>query len=400
MEKITGGMSKTFWQNRRTIIVIHEATTGLAYDLRDYLLKQSVQELLFISHPLIYLKENLKKSSKYELYRRGKLIKSKRAFHWILPEPFLYLKDFFYTIFWCLRTGGKYNIFFGVDNLNAFSGCVLRFLTRVDRVIYYVIDYVPQRFSNKLLNDIYHRIEKFCAKYCDWTWNLSPRMIEARRKKWHMDFPHQLVVWHGVNFARIKRVPFENINETEILYMGTLLKKQGVQLVIESLPFIIKKAPKVRLTIIGKGPYERELKKLVDKLSLEKYVDFLGYIPSHQEVENRIARAAITIALYDRKHDDFSYYSDPGKIKTYLGAGVPVVMTDVPYVAREVEKARCGFIVQYKRDELVETLVKFLLNKKLMKSYRINALNFAKKYDWDSVFAKALAPLTASYNAK
>lgn len=400
MEKITGGMSKTFWQNRRTVIVIHEATTGLAYDLRDYLLKQDIQELLFISHPLIYLKENLKKSSRYELYKKNKLIKTKTAFHWVLPAPLLYLKDFFYTIFWCMTISRKYDIFFGVDNLNAFSGCVLRLLKRVERVIYYVIDYVPQRFTNKSLNEIYHRIEKFSAQHCDWTWNLSPRMIEARRKKWHRDFPHQLVVWHGVNFARIKRVPFEEINKGEILYMGTLLKKQGVQLVIESLPYIIKKAPMVRLTIIGQGPYEAELKKLVQKLNLEKYVEFLGYIPNHRKVEDRIARAAIAVALYDRKYDDFSYYTDPGKIKIYLGAGVPVVMTDVPYVAREVEKARCGFIVEYKRGKLVNTLLKFFSNKKIMRDYRLNALKFAKKYDWNSVFAKALIPLIASYNAK
>lgn len=386
-------MNKSFWGKSKAVIVIHEATTGIAYDLRDYLLKSGIQELLFIAHPLLYLKENFKKSSRYELYRNGKLVKRKAAFHWILPEPLLYIKDFFYTVLWCMAISNKYTIFFGVGNLNAFSGNFLKLLNRIDKVIYYVIDYVPQRFNNKLLNGIYHRIEKLCAKKSDWIWNLSPRMIEARSKRWNMNFPNQLVVPHGVHIARIKRVFFDKINKSEILYMGMLLEKQGIQLVIESLPYILKKIPNLKLTIIGKGPYEYHLKELVKKLSLEKYIEFLGYIPSHQDLENRIAKAAIAIALYNREYDQFSYFADPGKIKNYLGAGVPVILTDVPYVAREVVKAKCGFIIEYSKTELIHVLTEYFRDKQLMRTYRKNALDFAEKYDWDIVFAKALAPL-------
>ena len=76
---MTSENSKIYWAKSKAVIVIHEATTGFAYDLRDYLLKLGIQELLFIAHPLLYLKENFKKSSRYELYRNGKLIKSKVA---------------------------------------------------------------------------------------------------------------------------------------------------------------------------------------------------------------------------------------------------------------------------------------------------------------------------------
>lgn len=400
MKKNNPDKEKNYWVNKKAIVVFHEATTGLAYDLRDYLLKQGIRELLFISHPLIYLKENLKKSSRYELYRQNKLIKTKTAFHWVLPAPLLYLKDFFYTIFWCMTISRKYDLFFGIDNLNAFSGCFLRLLKRVERVIYYVIDYVPQRFTNKPLNEIYHRIEKFSAQHCDWTWNLSPRMIEARRKKWQRNFPHQLVVWHGVNFERIKKVPFEDINRYEIIYMGTIFKRQGIQLIVETLPLLIKKIPQIRLTIIGKGPYEEELIKLVSKLELNNCVAFLGYIPDHMEIENRIARSAIALALYDPRDDNFVYYTDPGKVKIYLGAGVPVIITDATAIAREIKKAKCGFLVNYNREELLAVLLNFFSNQDLMIKYRANTLEFAKNYDWNYLFSKALDPLTGGSKVK
>lgn len=385
-------MNKAFWQNCQAVIVVHEATTGLVYDLRDYLLKQGVEKLLFISHPLIYLKDNLKKSSRYELYKAGKLIKTKTAFHWVLPEPLLYLKDFFYTIYWCLTVSRKCDIFLGINNLNAFSGCLLKFLRRVDRVIYYVIDYIPQRFSNRVLNEIYHQIEKFSAQYSDWTWNLSPRMIEARRKKWQINFPHQLVVPHGIHFARIKRLSFNEVDKQEILYMGTIFKKQGIQLVIEALPEIVKKIPQIKFCLIGKGPYEQELKQLVHKLNLKQQVEFLGYIPDHRQVENRIASAAVGLAMYEGLRRNFVYYTDPGKVINYLGAGVPVFITNVPYIAKVIERAGCGIIVPYKKEKFAEELIRFLLDEEKMKSYRLNALKFAQKYDWDKIFFQALSP--------
>ncbi|RJQ37765.1 glycosyltransferase [Candidatus Microgenomates bacterium] len=386
-------INKKLIENGKVVIVFHEATTGLAYDLRDYLLKNGVEKLLFISHPLLYLKENFKKTSRYEFYKKGKLIKTHNAFHWALPEMFLYIKDCFYSIFWCLKMGGNFDYYFGIGNLNAFSGYVLKLFGKVDKVIYYVIDYVPERFNNGLVNSIYHRIEKICAEKSNWTWNLSPRMIEGRSKKWGKSFPNQMVVPHGVNFNRIKRLRITEINKNEILYMGTLLEKQGIQLVIQALTIVKKKIPEIKLTIIGKGPYERELKKLVDKLGVQNHVEFLGYIEDHKSVENRIAKAAITIALYDKKRDQFTYYADPGKIKNYLGAGIPVIMTDIPYVAKQVEKAKCGFIISYNKLDLAKLLIKYFTDINLMKTYRQNAVTFAKNYDWDLVFDRGFGEL-------
>lgn len=392
-------MHKNIIPRLKAIVVIHEATTGPGHDLRDFLLQQGIDELLLIAHPLLFVKENLKKSSRYELYKNSKLVKEKTAFHWIGPEYLLYVKDFIYTLWWSLRLIGKCDIFFGLGNLNALAGCILKLVGRTSKVIYYVIDYIPQRFSNKLVNKVYQRIEKFCALKSDWTWNLSPVMIEERNKKWKIEFFHQLVVMHGVHFKRIKRFPFKEVDKSEILYMGALLKKQGIQLVLEALPEIKKRITNAKFTIIGSGPYENELRKLVKKLDLDERVHFLGYIPNHEEVENRMAKAAVAVALYEENPDNYTYYTDPGKVKNYLGAGVPVIITDVPYIARIIEKARCGIIVSYQKKELAKKLISFLSDEKTMREYRMNAVKFARQYDWDLVFAQALEPLLENINA-
>lgn len=382
-------MRKFSWRDSRAVVVLHESTTGPGHDLRDYLLKLHVKELIFITHPLLYHKENFKNVSKYVVYNEKRAYKYGKASHWVLPEPILYIKDVLYTLFWCFAVQGKIDVFVGVGNLNALSGIILKKLRKVNTVVYYVIDYVPNRFHNRIFNALYHSIERLAAEGADASWNLSPRMISAREKKWKKKFPNQIVVPHGVHYARIKHVPFEKIKKNEIIYMGGLFKKQGIQLVLESLPKVVKKLPETKFVIIGKGPYEKELKLLVRKLKLRRNVSFFGYIPDHAKVENKIAEAALAMALYDKKFDEFTYFTDPGKIKNYLGAGVPVIVTDVPYIARELEKEKCGIVVPYNSDRLASVLIDFLTDDKRLREFRKNASVFARQYDWSKVFEKA-----------
>ena len=213
-----------------SIIVIHESTHGPGHDLRDFLIENNTQKILFIAHPLLFIPSSYKNTSRYELYLNRILVKSGKAFYWKLPEPLLYIKDFLYSIYWSITLIHRADVFFGIGNLNAFTGYFLKLFGITKNLIYYVIDYVPKRFSNSILNGIYHWIEKIAAEKSNWTWNLSPRMIFAREKKWHKKFNNQLVVPHGVHFDRIKRVPFENINKLEILFMGDLLEKQSIHL--------------------------------------------------------------------------------------------------------------------------------------------------------------------------
>jgi len=128
---------------------------------------------------------------------------------------------------------------------------------------------------------------------------------------------------------------------------------------------------------------------LVAKLGMTSSVDFLGFIENPQDMENRVAHASIAIALYNASIDDFSYYADPGKIKHYLGAGVPVILTDVPKVAQDIREAHCGFVIGYSEEDLIRVLGPYLCDISRMKQYRQNALEFAKKYTWDSVFTNA-----------
>jgi len=73
------------------------------------------------------------------------------------------------------------------------------------------------------------------------------------------------------------------------LYFGRLSKEKGIDVLLRAL----KSAKnKINLKIVGSGPEEQSLKKLVKELKLEKKVEFLGF-KSDQELYDVIKKAKI-----------------------------------------------------------------------------------------------------------
>ena len=379
-------------ENKKIVIATHVYATGPAQDLREYLLKNKIEKLLFIGHPLFFDKKL--KSSGYEIYEKGKLKKENYKRIKKIPEPIAYLKDIFLNIFWVVVSGKKWNLYVGSDNLNAFSGIILKKLGTVEKVIYYVIDYNPKRFENKILNKIYHWVDRFCVKYADETWNLSPRMAEARKEYFNFSGGNQKTVPIGIWFDRFPRLNFSQIKKHTLVFMGHILKKQGAQYVLDAIPAIIKEIPDFKFLIIGDGEYLEKLKKQAKKLNIEKFIKFTGYIEKHSDVEKMLSTSACAIAMYE-KYDEsgnlsFTYFADPGKIKAYLAGGLPILLSNVSYNAREIENKKCGFIIKQNKESIAKAIIKILRDEKILQEYRENAVNYAKEFDWGKIFGENL----------
>ncbi|KXK07453.1 MAG: hypothetical protein UZ21_OP11001001077 [Microgenomates bacterium OLB22] len=104
-----------------------------------------------------------------------------------------------------------------------------------------------------------------------------------------------------------------------------------------------------------------------------------------------MADSAVAIAMYDKKLDTFTYYADPTKLKDYLSAGLPILLTDVPHNAVEIEKAGCGRIIPYDRDAIARELIALMKDPESLKKARENALKYIKKFEWQTIFERALS---------
>jgi glycosyltransferase involved in cell wall biosynthesis len=369
------------------VIVSHKFLTQPDDELFFYLNKKKIYNLLHIMHSF---SDSNDRCSYYRFYKQGILIKEYRSMDFNkLPEPLIYLKELITTFRFIYSTNVTYDKYIGMDGLCVFFGIILKFLRKVKRVIFWSIDFVPNnRFSSDWKNKIYHSINILGYKGSDEIWDLSPRMLEAREKFLGIkstDYKLHKVVPYGMWVDEVKTYSYDEINPYTIVFMGHLLEKQGVQLVLESLPSIIKEYPKVRFKIIGAGNYKSKLEEKAESLGVLKHCDFLGKIEDIKILENEVAKSTVAVAPYIRHLDTWTFYADPGKIKTYLACGVPVILTDIPWNANEIVINKCGLIVKEDKDCIANS-IKLLFKKNTNILYRNNSKQYSKSFNYKNIF--------------
>jgi len=369
------------------IIVSHKFLTQPDDDLVSFLNKNRYRNVLHVRHSFSDAPD---RCSYYSWYKEGKLYREERTGDYKkCIEPLIYIKELLFTFKWIYRENIKWDYYIGMDGLCVFFGNFLRFLRKIDKTIYWAIDFVPEnRFDGKFKNKVYNWINTQGYKRSDEMWDLSPRMIEAREKFLNIkktDYKLHKIVPYGVWLDRIKKYSYKECEKNTLVFMGHLLEKQGVQLVIEAIPEIIKKFPDFKFKIIGGGSYKSTLVKLSDSLRVSQYCDFKGKIDNIELLENEIAKSCVAIAPYIKKLDTWTYYADPGKVKTYLACGVPVLLTDIPWNAKEIEDNQCGKIITENKDNLINTIAEFM-NSTYNQKYRTNATKYSQKFNYINIF--------------
>ncbi|KKQ35132.1 MAG: hypothetical protein US50_C0024G0001, partial [Candidatus Nomurabacteria bacterium GW2011_GWB1_37_5] len=108
-------------------------------------------------------------------------------------------------------------------------------------------------------------------------------------------------------------------------------------------------------------------------------------------IEIQLPQYSLAIAPYekydDKGHLSFTYFADPAKLKLYMACGLPVLVSDVPYNAKEIENSGCGAII---RNDLSKDIVDILLDKTKLKSLNQNTIIYAKSLSWKQIFLQNL----------
>ncbi|MFA6329455.1 MAG: glycosyltransferase [Candidatus Micrarchaeia archaeon] len=374
-------------ENGNLLIVTHFYATGPAQELRDYFIRKKYS-FDYTELPFTYAERQKPVTTRYV---SGREKYTTEGFSTPKNEFIYYLRDFFYILG---KHRKKYDVAFAFDNLNAFSLITLKKLGFIKKVVFVTVDYSPIRFKNGILNSIYHWVDKYGCYNSDVLWDSAEAMVAAREKFHNIDrakIAPVLVVDDGNDFNRKKIRAYGKIEKFRLVYMGHLRKNQGIELLIDACSDLHKWNRKVTLSILGGGELSGPLKEKVRSLGLEKSVFFSGYVKDHEKILDHLRKCYLAFALYEDERGGFSKYSAVGKPKAYLGCGLPVIITDVPEVARKIYAAGAGKIAKYDRKDIVKIAKTLITNKAEYKKMRRNAIKFASENTWDRIFSKALA---------
>lgn len=359
-------------------IVTHRFIPTLADDLKTFL-KKNKCEVTFIAHEFADLPT-----------RRSFIETSKITYSpdfRFLPEILIYFKDLFYSIWWLITKVRRTDVYVGYGAFNMLPGIFLKDILGVKKTVFYTVDFVPNRFGSVWLNNFYKIVDAFAVRNSSETWNLSPRMQSARKNIWHLSGPdYSRQKWVPLGVWKKPRITPPVLSKT-IFFSGHILEKQGIQKVIESLPRILKSNPAVKLVVVGMGGYLQTLKDLVRSMGLQKQVEFKGKTDTLSQ-DRIMAKSAVAVATYDPSNAQYSAYADSAKLKTYLSAGLPIVLTNVTYNAHEIEKNKCGKVVEYSSLEIAKAISLIISNSKLQLQMKQHAFDYIKQFDWDVILSK------------
>jgi glycosyltransferase involved in cell wall biosynthesis len=113
-----------------------------------------------------------------------------------------------------------------------------------------------------------------------------------------------------------------------VLFVGTMEQQDGVQLLIESIEYLVKQRGRndTHFVLMGGGTELPRLKTLATQLGINDSIEFTGLLP-HDQVPSYLSTADVCVAA-----DPLNPFTDKStmvKILEYMAFGRPVVLYDL-----------------------------------------------------------------------
>ncbi len=171
-----------------------------------------------------------------------------------------------------------------------------------------------------------------------------------------------------------------------VLYQGGFLTENGLAEVIAAAPGFGDAA----LVLLGDGPDEDRLRRLVAQAGLEQRVLFHPRVP-FAALHAYTCAADVGLCLIKGTCRSFAY-SLPNKLFEYLMAGLPVLASDLPEMGRVVTEAQVGLVVDPLDPQQVAHGVRALLADPGQRArWRLAALAAARRFCWEEEAHQLLA---------
>lgn len=305
------------------------------------------------------------------------------------------VRDFLSVVGWCVIRKENFDIFVGVESINCLAGIILKKWGYIKTVIYYVLDLAPNRYNNPLVNKIYLMLDKYCAENSDYVWDVSKKFQTIRIEN-GLNIKKSASVIHvpiGLYDYQIVKTKKEIIGHN-LVFVGTLGEENGPDLAIHAFSRVLSKHNDAKLHIVGGGETNlQRLRKLSKKLNIEDRVVFYGYIPSIRKMVDIISKLDVALAPYLELKGSIRYFADSAKIRTYAGAALPIITTNVPPLGSEIAKLGGAIIAKDNETDFANAINNLLSNPDTYKKMRKKVMEFSKENTWNNEFKNAFGAM-------
>ncbi|HEL0610031.1 TPA: glycosyltransferase family 4 protein [Streptococcus equi subsp. zooepidemicus] len=180
-------------------------------------------------------------------------------------------------------------------------------------------------------------------------------------------------------------------DETMLLSLSRVSYEKNIQAIIHQLPAVLSENSRIKLVIVGDGPYLQALKELAVTLGVEDHVVFTGMI-AHDQVGLYYKACDFFISASTSETQGLTYIES-------LASGKPIIAHGNPYLDDLITDKMFGTLY-YAESELSDAIIDAILetpqmNQRLLdeKRYEISAQHFGK-----SVYTFYLDTLISRHN--
>lgn len=168
----------------------------------------------------------------------------------------------------------------------------------------------------------------------------------------------------------------------EVVYTGSMTRPRGLLEIVKAMELVDPKLD-ARFTIFGWN-HDRELQREMEALTGYSRVDFHGYKPREEMVEELIQADAAMLCF----HPDPNVYQAverSNKLFEYMAMGLPIIVTNLPSWAEFITRNKCGLVCD-PRDprDIAEKITQILKNPKQAREMGQNGRRAVlREYNWE-----------------
>lgn len=305
-----------------------------------------------------------------------------------------------------LRTGNSFTIYFKAFKMYSkrFRGKVDLIIDEINTLPFFTVKYVKEKVV-ALIHQLARKIWFLETPYpiSILGYMLEPRYLRLYRytptitvslstaidlKK--LGFTKIYLTTPGLDIEPLEEIPNKAKYPT-VIFLGRLKKAKGCEHIIRAFKNVVTKIPNAKLWIVGEGPLYKKLRKLVYDLKLSWVTRFFGRVPEKKKI--LLLKKAHVLVLPSMREGWGLVVNEA------YSQATPVVAYNVPGVRDSVRHLKTGILVPYGNiSELSKALIKILSNRALWTLFAKNALNFAKKLNWDVTYKGFLSALKGAFD--
>jgi glycosyltransferase involved in cell wall biosynthesis len=200
---------------------------------------------------------------------------------------------------------------------------------------------------------------------------------------------------YNIDFKVIRNLPFrkscsekQSVQDNKtIIYQGTLNIGRGLEKLVDAMTLL----PNYNLIIVGSGPIQNGLKHKIEYQKLTKRVILFGRV-EHEHLNRITCSAHIGVSIEEDMGLNY-HYALPNKIFDYIQAGIPVLASNLPEMAKIISNYQVGITIDPNctSQQLAAAIESMLTNTNDMDTWHQNTKRAAEELCWEAEQEKLLS---------